>query len=95
MKTVVKRKKFECYKKIPFRGAGKGIGNLEADSYLRYGMDSRNEIDTIRDMELDKYRFHKTFRNFHDPNTVHLPFQIGKSGIDTRNLDKYSKLEYY
>jgi hypothetical protein len=93
MKTFVKRKDFGCYKRTGDRRAGRGIGNLDASNHVRYGMDSRNDLETISDMELDKYRFHFHWRNYQDPN--HIVFPIPRGGIDTRNLDKYTKLTNY
>jgi hypothetical protein len=93
MQTSVRRKDFACYKRTGNRAAGRGIGNLEADSYIRYSRDTRKDMDTISDVEVDKYKFHSHFRNYQDPN--HIVFPLPRGGIDTRNLDKYTRVENY
>jgi hypothetical protein len=93
MQTTVRRKDMACYKRTGNRSAGRGIGNVHADSYIRYGNDTRNDMETIADVELDKYKFHYHFRNYQDPN--HIVFPLPRGGIDTRNLDKYTKLQNY
>lgn len=93
MMTYERRKDLACYKRPGDRSAGRGMGNVYVASYLQYGQDSRNDLDTITGVELDKYKFHYHFRNYQDPN--HLVFPLPRGGIDTRNLDKYTKIDNY
>ena len=70
-----------------YKGHGRGFSTKGMG--LRDGQNTRQTNENITSIEMDDYRFHELFRNYQNPNNVVLPFPRG--GIDTRNLDKYSK----
>lgn len=70
-----------------YKGAGRGFGNIDDNMSLRYSKDTRQDNTNISNIEIN--RFQKLFRNYQNADNLVLPFPRG--GIDTRNLDKYSK----
>jgi hypothetical protein len=75
------------YVRNGYKGYGRGIGDQEISSKLRYGSDSRKQKKLARSTDVSDLRFHKLFYNFQNSDNNVLPFPRG--GIDTRNLDKY------
>ena len=74
---------------IPTGYKGQGHGFSIKGSDLRYGQDTRQNSKNNTIIEYDDYNFHSTFRNYQNPDNLVMSFPRG--GIDTRNLDKYSK----
>ena len=74
---------------VGYKGNGRGFGDDDISSKLRYGVDSRQNLKTARTQDLQDYRFEYLNPDFSDPAKNVLPFARG--GIDTRNLDKYRK----
>lgn len=79
------------YVRNGFKGHGRGIGDIHAESDLKFGLDTRQAQEDVSNTEF--CRFEKLFRNYQNPHHVQLPWKRG--GIDTRNLDKFSRKNYY
>ena len=72
-----------------FKGQGRGNGDYEIGSNLRYGIPSRLEDNNVRQSDISKINFNSADLGIGEPSNTVLPFARG--GIDTRNLDKYRK----
>jgi len=80
---------FSKYIKNGYKGNGRGFGNYETGSKLRYGHNSRLEKNNVRQEDLTKIKLNNSDLGLNDIGNYVLPFPRG--GIDTRNLDKYRK----
>lgn len=72
-----------------FKGQGRGYGDYEISSKLRYGYNSRLESNETRQSDISEIKLNSAGLGLNDPNTNVLPFPRG--GIDTRNLEKFRK----
>ena len=72
-----------------FKGSGRGFGDYEIGSELRYGENSRLDINHTRQSDLTNIKFNNAEIGINKASESVLPFPRG--GIDTRNLDKYRK----
>lgn len=70
------------------KSQGHGFGNTNIDNYVKFSESSR-QIYTENISNLEQNRFYMLNRNYMDPKHIVLPFPRG--GIDSRNLDKYSR----
>jgi hypothetical protein len=69
-----------------FKGNGRGFGDYEIGSDLRYGQNSRLEKNHTRQTDLTNIKFNNSDIGLNETGNYVLPFPRG--GIDTRNLDK-------
>lgn len=76
------------YMAPPNKNLRYGIAKDDINLDLRLGLDTR-QGDNISNIELSDFRFEKLSRNYQNADNIVLPFPRG--GIDTRNLDKFSK----
>lgn len=72
-----------------FKGNGRGFGDHDVDTDLRYGVSSRLDINKAREADLNEIKLNNTDSGLNEAGKYVLPFPRG--GIDTRNLDKYRK----
>ena len=72
-----------------YKGQGRGTGDYEISSKLRYGYNSRLESNETRQADISEIKLNSANLGLNDPNTNVLPFPRG--GIDTRNLEKFRK----
>lgn len=77
------------YTKNGFKGNGRGFGDHNIDSNLRFGVNSRLEINKARESNIGEIKFNNADLGLTNIGSYVLPFPRG--GIDTRNLDKYRK----
>ncbi len=77
------------YTKNGYKGHGRGYGDYEISSKLRYGYSSRLQNNDARQVDISEIKFNSADTGLNDPNGNVLPFPRG--GIDTRNLEKYRK----
>lgn len=72
-----------------YKGQGRGVGDYEIGSNLRYGLPSRLEDNNVRQSDLSNISFNSADVGVGVQSANVLPFARG--GIDTRNLDKFRK----
>lgn len=86
-----------CYEPIGNKSAGRGFGQFDASQWLRYPRETRSDRGNISSFEF--YTFDKNNTRFEQltrssyQNPKHLVLPWARGGIDTRNLDRYTK--YY
>jgi len=76
------------YIRTAYKGPGHGFGNTDINNYVTYS-ESTRQIYTEHLGDIEQNRFYDLNRNYMDPKHIVLPFPVG--GIDTRNLDKYTR----
>ncbi len=79
------------YVRNGFKGHGRGIGDVNVEAELKFGIDTRLAQENVSVKEW--CRFERLFRNYQNPNNLVWPYTRG--GIDTRNLDRFSRKNYY
>lgn len=72
-----------------YKGQGRGYGDYEISSKLRYGYNSRLDNNETRQADISELSFNSADLGLNEPNGSVLPFPRG--GIDTRNLEKFRK----
>ena len=72
-----------------FKGQGRGYGDYEISSKLRYGYSSRIENNNAREADVSNINLNNSDIGLNEVTPDVLPFPRG--GIDTRNLDKFRK----
>lgn len=72
-----------------YKGQGRGYGDYEISSKLRYGYNSRLDSNETRQADLSEIQMNSANTGLNIPNSNVLPFPRG--GIDTRNLEKFRK----
>lgn len=72
-----------------FKGNGRGFGDYQIGSELRYGFNSRLEKNNTRQADVSNIKLNNSDLGLNDMGNNVLPFPRG--GIDTRNLDRYRK----
>lgn len=69
------------------KARGRGFGNVNILSKIDRGKQTRDRGDDITLKEMSPYKFHSTFRNFHDPS--HVVMDIPRGGEATRRQGRY------
>ena len=69
------------------KAKGRGFGNVNVLTKIDRGKQTRERGDDITSTELSGYKFHSTFRNFHDPS--HVVMDIPRGGLSTRRKGRY------
>ena len=69
------------------KARGRGFGNVNILSKIDRGKQTRDRGDNITLKEMSPYKFHSTFRNFHDPS--HVVMDIPRGGEATRRQGRY------
>ena len=69
------------------KARGRGFGDVNVLSKIDRGKQTRDRGDDITSTEMSPYKFHSTFRNFHDPG--HVVMDIPRGGESTRRQGRY------
>lgn len=69
------------------KARGRGFGDVNIMSKIDRGKQTRDRGDDITSTEMSPYKFHSTFRNFHDSG--HVVMDIPRGGESTRRQGRY------
>jgi len=70
------------------KSRGRGFGDVNVMSKIDRGKQTRDRGDDITSTEMSPYKFHSTFRNYHDPR--HVVMETPRGGEATRRQGRYN-----